>query len=75
MIASKSMEEAREKTAEFIEYSNKDRPQWTLKKMAPKEYRCHLMSLINQSPNVFLRPNFGVQFRMDKALFLYVQRQ
>ncbi len=43
----KSIEEVREKISEFIKYYNNDRPQWTLKKMTPKEYRCHLMSLIN----------------------------
>lgn len=40
----KSFEEVREKVSKFIEYYNNDRPQWTLKKMTPKEYRCHLLS-------------------------------
>lgn len=29
---------------EYIRYYNEDRPQWTLKKMTPVEYRCHLNS-------------------------------
>ena len=40
----KSFEEVRERVSKFIEYYNNDRPQWTLKKMTPKEYRCHLLS-------------------------------
>ena len=40
----KSIEEVRETVSKFIEYYNNDRPQWTLKKMTPKEYRCHLLS-------------------------------
>ena len=40
----KSFEEVREMVSKFIEYYNNDRPQWTLKKMTPKEYRCHLLS-------------------------------
>lgn len=45
----KTLEEVREEVAKFIEYYNKDRPQWTLKKMTPKEYRCHLLSKIKIS--------------------------
>ena len=40
----KSFEEVREMVPKFIEYYNNDRPQWTLKKMTSKEYRCHLLS-------------------------------
>ncbi len=43
----KTIEEVREVITKFIKYYNNDRPQWTLKKMTPKQYRCHLMSLIN----------------------------
>lgn len=39
-----TMEEVRENITKFIRYYNNDRPQWTLKKMTPKEYRCHLLS-------------------------------
>ena len=60
---SKTLEEVREEVAKFIEYYNKDRPQWTLKKMTPKEYRCHLLSKIKISYHSFFYcPNFGVQF-------------
>lgn len=40
----KSVEEVREVVTKFIEYYNKDRPQWTLKKMTPYQCRCHLLS-------------------------------
>ncbi len=40
----KSFDEVKAVVSEYIRYYNEERPQWTLKKMTPAEYRRHLNS-------------------------------
>lgn len=40
----KTYEEVRERVNNYVHYYNNERCQWGLKKMTPKEYRCHLLN-------------------------------
>lgn len=40
----KNFNEVKEMVTRYIDYYNNERPQWTLKKMTPAQYRCHLNS-------------------------------
>lgn len=42
--ACKTFNDVKDIVSDYIRYYNEDRPQWTLKKMTPVEYRCHLNS-------------------------------